>query len=211
MLVAKTPEHVHCPIQCLARFKFFCSSYIRLYGLIYIQSIKFLRSCFCSSHTSPQRRRRMESLTTPCQQSLPPTFSTLRVGRIVLSGQCAHYCRMCNKPKRTLEWERGFKHLSDVQRFRSKYIASWGSQAIPVDRIWCDTLFMRSVVALRSVAILIHHDSVDDAAIIVRTLFEIEFQLVAIKSDRQIAVRLIQGAELARLKRLKKFRESDRP
>jgi Family of unknown function (DUF5677) len=116
-----------------------------------------------------------------------------------------------SEKKRSPEWERGFRHLSNVQRYCSKYIASWGSQAIPVDRIWCDTLFMRSVVALRSIAILIHHDSVDDAAIIVRTLFEIEFQLGAIKSDRQIAVHLIQGAEFARLKRLKKFRESDRP
>src|SRR5262245_53924402 len=70
---------------------------------------------------------------------------------------------------------------------------------------------MRSVVAIKSALILIHHDAVDDAAIIVRTVFEIEFQLGAINSDRQIAVRLIQGAEGARLKRLKRFGDSGRP
>ena len=59
--------------------------------------------------------------------------------------------------------------------------------------------------------VLIHHDAVDDAAIILRTMFEIEFQLGAIKTDRLIAVRLIKGAEGARLKRLKRFRDSDRP
>jgi Family of unknown function (DUF5677) len=70
---------------------------------------------------------------------------------------------------------------------------------------------MRSVVALKSVLILIHNDAVDDAGIIVRTIFEIEFQLGAIKNDRQIAVRLVQDAEGARLKRLKRFRDSKRP
>ena len=118
---------------------------------------------------------------------------------------------MCKKPNRSADWRRGFKHLSSVQRYCSNYIASWGSQAIPIDRIWCDVLFMRSVVALKSVLVLIHHDAVDDAAIIVRTLFEIEFQLGAIKSDREIAVRLIQASEAARLKRLKRFNDSGRP
>ena len=112
--------------------------------------------------------------------------------------------------KRSSDWKKVFKHLSDVQRYCSDYIASWGSQAIPIDRIWCDVLFMRSVVALKSVLILIHNDAVDDAAIIVRTIFEIEFQLGAIKKDRQIAVRLIQGSELSRLKRLKSFADSGR-
>lgn len=98
-----------------------------------------------------------------------------------------------------------------MQRYCSNYIASWSSKAIPVDKIWCDVLFMRSVVAIKSALILIHHDAVDDAAIIVRTVFEIEFQLGAIKSDPQMAVRLIQGAEGARLKRLKRFRDSGRP
>jgi hypothetical protein len=112
---------------------------------------------------------------------------------------------------RSPEWVRGFKHLSAVQRYCSNYIASWGSQAIPIDRIWCDVLFQRSVVALKSVLVLIHNDAVDDAGIIVRTIFEIEFQLGAIKKDRQIAVHLIQSAEGARLKRLKRFRDSKRP
>jgi hypothetical protein len=115
------------------------------------------------------------------------------------------------KPKRSPDWDKGFKHLSGVQRYCSNYIATWSSQAIPVDRIWCDVLFIRSVVAIKSVLVLVHHDAVDDAAIIVRTIFEIEFQLGAIKSDRQIAVRLIQGSEGARLKRLKGFRDSKRP
>src|ERR1700738_5193413 len=38
MLVAKTPEYVHCRIQCLARFKFFSSSNIGLYSLICLSS-----------------------------------------------------------------------------------------------------------------------------------------------------------------------------
>jgi hypothetical protein len=56
--------------------------------------------------------------------------------------------------RRSPEWMRGFKHLSGVQRYCSNYIASWGSQAIPVDRIWCEVLFIRSVVALKSVLVL---------------------------------------------------------
>jgi hypothetical protein len=74
---------------------------------------------------------------------------------------------------------------------------------IPVDRIWCGVLFMRSVVALRSVLVLIDHDAVDDAAITVRTIFEIEFQLGAIKKNPEIAIQLLGWAEVARLKRLK--------
>lgn len=112
---------------------------------------------------------------------------------------------------RCAEWVRGFKHLSAVQRYCSSYIASWGPQTIPIDRIWCDALFMRSVIALHSVLVLIHNNAVDDAAIIVRTMLEIEFQLGAIKNDRQIAVRLLQGAEGARLKRLRRFHDSKRP
>jgi hypothetical protein len=107
------------------------------------------------------------------------------------------------KPKRSPDWDKGFKHLSAVQRYCSNYIATWSSQAIPVDRIWCDVLFIRSVVAIKSVLVLVHHDAVDDAAIIVRTIFEIEFQLGAIKKDRKIAIQLIGWAEVARLTRLK--------
>jgi hypothetical protein len=118
---------------------------------------------------------------------------------------------MSEKPKRSPEWERGFRHLSSVQQYCYNYIASWGPAAAPVDRVWCDALFMRSVVALRSVVVLIHHDALDDAAIILRTMLEIEFQLGAIKADRQIAVRLIEAAEGARLKRLRRFRDSERP
>jgi len=110
---------------------------------------------------------------------------------------------MSEKQKRTPQWQRGFRHLSSVQQYCSNYIAAWSSQAIPVDRIWCDVLFMRSVVALRSVLVLIDHDAVDDAATILRTIFEIEFQLGAIKKDREIAIQLIGWAEVARLTRLK--------
>ena len=59
-----------------------------------------------------------------------------------------------------------------------------------------DVLFLRSVVALKSVLVLIHNHAVDDAGIIVRTIFEIEFQLGAIKNDRQIAVRNKQLADV---------------
>ena len=47
--------------------------------------------------------------------------------------------------------------MSGVQRYCGNYIASWDSQAIPIDRIWCDVLFLRSVVALKSVLVLIHN------------------------------------------------------
>lgn len=110
---------------------------------------------------------------------------------------------MSEKPKRSPEWERGFRHLSDVQRFCSSYIVAWSSEAIPVDRIWCHVLFMRSSLALKSVLVLIDHDAVDDAATILRTIFEIEFQLGAIKKDREIAIQLIGWAQVARLTRLK--------
>jgi hypothetical protein len=60
--------------------------------------------------------------------------------------------------------KRGSSILSDVQRYCSEYVASWGPQAIPVDRIWCDVLFLRSIVAVKSALILIHHDAVEDAA-----------------------------------------------
>jgi hypothetical protein len=57
-------------------------------------------------------------------------------------------------------------------------------------------------VAIKSALVFIHNDAVDDAGIIGRTIFEIEFHLGAIKNDRQISIRLLQGAEGARLKRL---------
>ena len=71
--------------------------------------------------------------------------------------------------------------------------------------------FIRSVVALRSIVVLMNANAVDDAAIVLKSIFEIEFQLGAIKNDRQIAVDFILQAESARLKRLKRFRDSGRP
>ena len=44
------------------------------------------------------------------------------------------------EPKKSPDWERGFKHLSCVQRYCSSYIASWGPTAIPLDRIWENVL-----------------------------------------------------------------------
>lgn len=82
---------------------------------------------------------------------------------------------------------------------------------MPVDRVWCDVVFIRSVVALRSIVVLMNANAVDDAAIVLKSIFEIEFQLGAIKNDRQIAVDFILQAESARLKRLKRFRDSGRP
>jgi len=35
MLVAKTPEDIHCAVQCLPRFKLFCSRNTGLYSLIF--------------------------------------------------------------------------------------------------------------------------------------------------------------------------------
>jgi hypothetical protein len=64
---------------------------------------------------------------------------------------------------RSADWDRGFKHLLEVQAHCAKYVASWGAKAMPVDRVW------------------------------------------------QIAVDFILQAESARLKRLKRFRDSGRP
>ena len=63
----------------------------------------------------------------------------------------------------------------------------------------------------KSLKVLMNANAVDDAAIVLKSIFEIEFQLGAIKNDRQIAVDFILQAESARLKRLKRFRDSGRP
>jgi hypothetical protein len=118
---------------------------------------------------------------------------------------------MSENPKRSPEWTRGFKHLSTVQGYCSNYITSWDSQAVPIDRIWCNALFIRSVVALKSVLVLIHNDAVDDAAIIVRSLFEIEFQVGAIKNDSHVAIQLIGWTEVGRLLRLKGSSDQNGP
>jgi hypothetical protein len=116
---------------------------------------------------------------------------------------------VCNKPKRSPNWRTGFKHLSDVQRYCRNYGASWRNGPTPLARVWCESLFIRAVAAINSVAVLIDHNCVDDAAIIVRTLFEIEFQIGAIKKDPNVAAQLIGWTEVERLARLKNFSKVD--
>jgi Family of unknown function (DUF5677) len=48
--------------------------------------------------------------------------------------------------------------------------------------VYAASLFLRSVVALNAAILLIQSKFYDDAAIIIRTLFEIELQLSAIKA-----------------------------
>jgi hypothetical protein len=105
--------------------------------------------------------------------------------------------------KRSPEWQRGFNHLCNIDRFCRDYRTSWQGGPTPLPRLWCEVLFLRSLAALNSVAVLVRNDCIDDAAIIVRSLFEIEFQIGAIKKDSQVAAQLIGTTEVGRLKRLK--------
>jgi hypothetical protein len=71
--------------------------------------------------------------------------------------------------------------------------------------------YLRSVVAVESVLVLIERGLVDDAAVIERTLFEIELQLGAIKNEPQLAGVLIQRTDWHRLRRMKAVIEYKRP
>src|SRR5260370_25958137 len=79
--------------------------------------------------------------------------------------------------------------------------------------IWSVSLFLRSIAALNAVILLIKFRFYDDAAIVIRTMFEIELQLRAIKAEPEIATRLVQGTETHREKRLKALikRGKERP
>ena len=110
----------------------------------------------------------------------------------------------------TSDWLQGFQHLLDVCHLCEEYKKSLGLRESDVSGIWSAALFLRSVVALDAVTVLVESDLNDDAAIIIRTMFEIESQLGAIKEQPELATRLIQQTERDRLKRIEAMIESKR-
>jgi len=107
----------------------------------------------------------------------------------------------------SLELQTYFQHLLDVRDLCQDYNRSIGERGSDLDGLWSASLFLRSVVALNAAILLIQSKFYDDAAIIIRTLFEIELQLSAIKADPEIAKRLVIGTEKHRGKRLKAIGE----
>src|ERR1700736_5248334 len=77
-----------------------------------------------------------------------------------------------------------------------------GSRRSEISGNWSASLFVRSIAALNAVVLLIEHGLNDDAAIIIRTMFEIELQLGAIKEHPELAARLVQRTEAYRCDRL---------
>ena len=93
-------------------------------------------------------------------------------------------------------------------RYPRIFAALLGSRVTDISKLWSISLFTRSIVALNSAIILIKERANDGAAILVRTLFEIEFQLGAIKADPGIAARLIKATGKFRGGRLRALIES---
>jgi hypothetical protein len=83
------------------------------------------------------------------------------------------------------------------------YNKSIGQRKSELSGVWSVSLFLRSIPALNAVILLIKFRLYDDAAIIIRTMFEIELQLGAINAEPGIATRLVQGTQTHREKRLK--------
>jgi hypothetical protein len=52
------------------------------------------------------------------------------------------------------DWDRGSRHLLEVQAHCAKYVASWGAKAMPVDRVWCDVVFILRIRALEQQRLL---------------------------------------------------------
>ena len=62
MLIAKTPEYVHCRLQCFSRFKFLCSSDIQtLQSTIY--AVNMISVCEVSTHENLNSNKGTKSLT----------------------------------------------------------------------------------------------------------------------------------------------------
>ncbi len=102
------------------------------------------------------------------------------------------------------------KHLLAIRDLCQEYSSALGSRRSEISGIWSASLFLRSIAALNAVILLIEHGLNDDAAIIIRTMFEIELQLGAIKEHPELAARLVQRTEAYRCDRLKAFIESSR-
>jgi hypothetical protein len=101
-------------------------------------------------------------------------------------------------PTATPEDRSDLQHVLAVYRLSHKYSGTIGSRRASISGL----LFERSIVALNSAIILIRAAAYDDAAILIRTLFEIEFQLGVIKADPNVAVKLGEATEKFRGRRL---------
>jgi Family of unknown function (DUF5677) len=95
-----------------------------------------------------------------------------------------------------------FKHLLEVLEICQDYNKSMGKRKSDYSAIWAATVFLRSIGVLNSTVFLIKVGAYDDAAIFIRTLFEIELQLSAIKAEPELAKRLVTDTEKHREKRL---------
>jgi hypothetical protein len=107
--------------------------------------------------------------------------------------------------KPNAEWQNGLQHLLAVIDLCQDYTKSLGPRSSEISGIWSASLFLRSVVAMNAVLVLIKFGLNDDAAIIIRTIFEIELQLGAIKEQPELATQLVQRTEAFRCGRLKAF------
>src|SRR5260370_10522265 len=115
---------------------------------------------------------------------------------------------LCNDP--TTERDGDLKDVLAVLKVCDEYNGALGVRISDISGLWSASLFVRSIVALNSVITLIRAKANDDAAIIVRTMFEIEFQLGAIKAEPNIATDLIKRTEAYRGARLRALIKSKR-
>ena len=99
----------------------------------------------------------------------------------------------------------GLQHLIAVRDLCKDYNDSIGPRSSEFSEIWSASLSLRSVVALDAVIALIQLGLNDDAAVIIRTMFEIELQLGTIKEEPEFATLLGQRTEAFRSGRLKAF------
>jgi len=109
-----------------------------------------------------------------------------------------------------IQWQTDLPHLLAVRDLCADYNRSLGSRSSNISGIWSASLLLRSVAALNAVIVLIKFRLNDDAAIIVRTMFEIELQLGAIKEQPKLATHLVQRTEAYRRNRLEALAESKR-
>jgi hypothetical protein len=84
------------------------------------------------------------------------------------------------------EWQNNLQHLLDLCDLCVDYNKSLGPRSSDISGIWSASLFLRSIPALNAVIVLVKFRLNDDAAIIIRTMFEIELQLVSCPIDNFI-------------------------
>jgi Family of unknown function (DUF5677) len=96
-------------------------------------------------------------------------------------------------------------HLLALRDLCRDYSTSLGPRSSEICDVWAASLFLRSIVALNAVVALVKYGLNDDAAIIIRTMFEIELQLRMIKDHPEFSIQMIQRAEGFRSGRLKAF------